>query len=208
VGVSPGAHATAEPILDQLASAHPYLRLEVRQDATAPLLAELRSQRLDLVVGVSVLAGPMFRQQLLRLDEAVVVLHPSHALAGRGSVALEELGDETFVIAPEKLAPGYNQALVGFCAEAGFAPKTLVTPGLLAPPGVPPEQWVLVLTPGAAQAMQLGFEPTFLRLDPPRFFRIELIWRTDADARVIETFRSAASSVAQRMGWRRRIANE
>src|SRR5262245_12581006 len=171
VGVSPGAHATVEPILGELASGHPDLSLEIRQDASAPLLAELRTQRLDLIVGVSVPAGPMFRRQLLRLDEAMLVLHPRHPLADRTSVAFEELRDEIFVIAPEALAPGYNQALIGFCGEAGFAPKTLVTPGLLAPPGAPPEGWVLVLTRGAAQAMQLEFDPVFVRLDPPRFFR-------------------------------------
>jgi hypothetical protein len=180
--------------------------LEIRQDATAPLLAELRAQRLDLIVGASVPAGPMFRRQLLRLDEAMLVLHPRHTLAARSSVAFEELREEIFVIAPEALAPGYNQALIGFCAQAGFAPKTLVTPGLLAPPGVSPEEWVLVLTPGAVRAMQLEFEPVFVPLDPAPFFRIELIWRADGDARVVETFRSSASSVAERLRWRTHTA--
>jgi DNA-binding transcriptional LysR family regulator len=208
IGVSPGAHATADPILGELASGHPDLRLEIRQDASRPLLGELRAQRLDLIVGVSVPAGPMFRRQLLRLDDAMLVLHPRHRLAGLSSVAFEELRDETFVIAPEALAPGYNEALIGFCGEAGFAPRTLVTPGLLAPPGVPPDEWVLVLTPGAVQAMQLEFEPVFVRLDPPRFFRIEMIWRADGDPWVIEAFRSSASSVAQRLRWRTRAASD
>src|SRR5262249_16210536 len=150
---------------------------------------------------------PMFRRQLLRLDKAMLVVHPRHPLGGRSSVAFEELREETFVIAPEALAPGYNQALIGFCADAGFAPRTLVTPGLLAPPGGAPEEWVLVLTPGAVQAMQLEFEPVFVRLEPARFFRIELIWRSDGDQRVIETFRSSASRVAQRLRWRTRAAN-
>jgi hypothetical protein len=164
-------------------------------------LADLWAQRLDLVVGASAPSTPRLIRQLLRLDQAELFLHPHHPLAKRRSVGFAELREETFLVAPATLAPGYNEALLAFCADAGFAPETLVAPGLLAPPGVPQEQWVLILTPGAVQAMQLDFEPARISVDPPRFFRIELIWRTDTDPRLISTFRSAAEDVAQRMQW-------
>jgi DNA-binding transcriptional LysR family regulator len=201
VGVSLGGYSTAAPILDQLASSHPAVEFEVRSDATGPLLADLRAQRLDLIVGASAPAAPRLTRQLLRLDRAELVVHPHHPLAARGSVGFAELREETFLVAPETLAPGYNEALLAFCADAGFAPHTLVAPGLLAPPGVEPEQWVLILTPGAVQAMQLDFEPMRVTLDPARFFRIELIWRSDTDPGLISAFRSAADDVAHRLQW-------
>jgi DNA-binding transcriptional LysR family regulator len=201
LGVSPGSYSTAAPIMDDLASSHPNVEFEVRSDATARLLADLRAQRLDVIVGASAPATPRLMRQLLRLDQAELVLHPRHPLAGRRSVGFAELRDDTFLVAPDTLAPGYNEALLAFCADAGFTPKTLVAPGLLAPPGVPPEQWILILTSGAAQAMQLDFEPVRVSLDPPRFFRIELIWRIDTDPGLISSFRSAAGDVAHRMRW-------
>jgi DNA-binding transcriptional LysR family regulator len=199
VGVSPGGYSTAAPILDHLAAPHPALEFEVRSDASAPLLADLRAQRLDLIVGASVAAAPTLVRQLLRLDEAVLIVHSRHPLADRASIALPELRDATFLVAPETPAPGYNEALLGFCADAGFAPSTLVAPGLLAPPGVPAEQWILLLAPGAVQATQLDFEPVRVAVNPPRLFRIELISCRDTNERLMEAFRSAADDVAQRM---------
>jgi DNA-binding transcriptional LysR family regulator len=159
VGVSPGAYASAAPILRELATCHADLEFEVRHDASGPLMADLRGHRLDLLVGASVPVAPMFGRRLLRLDEAMLVVHPDNPHGARGSVALEQLCDATFLIAPETLAPGYNEALIGFCGEAGFTPKTLVAPGLLAPPNAAPEDWVVLLTPGAVSAMQLDLSP-------------------------------------------------
>jgi DNA-binding transcriptional LysR family regulator len=159
VGVSPGAYATAAPILRKLAASHANLEFEVRQDASGPLMTDLRAHRLDLLVGASVPVAPMFGRRLLRLDEALLAVHPDNNNAARESVALEQLRDATFLIAPETLAPGYNEALIGFCGEAGFTPKTLVAPGLLAPPNAAPEDWVVLLTPGAVSAMQLDLSP-------------------------------------------------
>jgi len=206
VGVSPGAYASAAPVLRELASSYPDLELEVRHDASGPLMVELRAHRLDVLVGASVPVAPLFGRELLRLEEALLAVHPDSPHAGRESIALEELHGETFLIAPETLAPGYNDALIGFCADAGFTPKTLVAPGLLAPPSASPGAWVVVLTRGAVQAMQLEFEPVFVALDPPRFFRIELIWRPDTATGLLESFRSAAKRVAQRELWTTRPA--
>jgi hypothetical protein len=54
------------------------------------------------------------------------VLH-AEPLADRASIALPELRDATFLVAPETLARGYNEALLVFCADAGFAPRTAAT---------------------------------------------------------------------------------
>jgi DNA-binding transcriptional LysR family regulator len=201
IGVSPGAYASAGPILRELASWHPDLEFEVRQDATGPLMTDLRAHRVDLVVGASVPVAPMFGRRLLRLDEALLTIHPKNANAARPSVALVELRGATFLIAPETLAPGYNEALTGFCAEAGFAPKTLIAPGLLAPPNARPEDWVVLLNRGAVSAMQLDFEPVFVALNPPHFFRIEAIWRPDTAHGLVDSFQTAADRVAQRERW-------
>jgi DNA-binding transcriptional LysR family regulator len=207
VGVSPGAYASAAPILRELATCHADLEFDVRHDASGPLIADLRAHRLDLLVGASVPAAPMFGRRLLRLEEALLVVHPDNPNGARESVALEQLRNATFLVAPEKLAPGYNEALIGFCAEAGFAPTTLTAPGLLAPPNVPPAAWVLLLTRGAVSAMQLDFEAAFIRLDPPRHFRIEAIWRPDTASGVIEGFNTAADHVARRERWTLQLAS-
>jgi DNA-binding transcriptional LysR family regulator len=201
IGVSPGAYASAAPVLRELATSHANLEFEVRHDASGPLLGDLRAHRLDLLVGASVPVAPMFGRRLLRLDEALLAVHPDNHNAAQASVPLEQLRDATFLIAPETLAPGYNETLIGFCADAGFTPTTLTAPGLLAPPNARPEDWVVLLNRGAVSAMQLDFEPVFVALDPPRFFRIEVIWRPDTAHGLLESFQFAADRVARRESW-------
>jgi DNA-binding transcriptional LysR family regulator len=201
IGVSPGAYASAAPILRELATSHPDIELEVRNDASGSLMTDLRAHRLDLLVGASVPVAPMYGRRLLRLDEALLVIHPENHNAGHESVGLEQLRDATFLIAPETLAPGYNEALIGFCAEAGFTPTTLTAPGLLAPPNARPQDWVVLLNRGAVSAMQLDFEPVFVPLDPPHFFRIEVVWRPDTAHGWVDSFQTAADRVAEREHW-------
>jgi DNA-binding transcriptional LysR family regulator len=201
VGVSPASHSAAMPILSELARGHPQIEVEVRQEATGLLVTDLCAHRIDILVGASVQAPVTLGRQLVRLDEALLAVHPDNAHASRDVVALEELRDETFVIGRDALTPGYNQAVIAFCLEAGFAPNTMVSPGLLAPPGVSPERWVIMMNRSGIEVMQLDFEPVWVRLDPPRYFRIELIWRLGTDEELIGSFRSAASSVTRREHW-------
>ena len=198
VGVSPASHNAAMPILSELTRVHPEIELEVRQEATGLLVADLCAHRIDILVGASVQAPAALGRQLVRLDEALLAVHPDNVHASRDVVALEELRDETFVIGRDALTPGYNQAVIGFCLEAGFTPTTVVSPGLLAPLGVSPERWVIMMNRSGIEVMQLDFEPVWVGLDPPRYFRIELVWRLGADEELIDSFRSAASSVTQR----------
>jgi DNA-binding transcriptional LysR family regulator len=201
VGVSHGAHPTAMAILDELTARHPDVQVEITQDATGPLVAELRAHRIDILVGASVHGAPTLARDLVRFDEAFLVVHPANVHASRQSVRLDELAGDTFVIAREAVAPGYNDALIAMCVEAGFTPTTLTSPGLVAPPGIPPEHWVVILTRPAVAIIQLEFEPIFVPLVPPRYFRIELVWRPHGESGLIDSCRSAAAAVGRRERW-------
>jgi len=197
VGVSHGAHRTAMAILDELTALYPDVEVEISQDATGPLVADLHARRIDILVGASVNTDPTLARDLVRLDEAFLVVHPGSLYANRQSVRLDELRGEMFVIARETVAPGYNEALIAMCVEAGFTPKTLTSPGLVAPP----EHWVVILNRPAVAIMQLEFEPVFVPLVPPRYFRIELVWRPDGETRLIDSCRAAAAAVGRRERW-------
>jgi DNA-binding transcriptional LysR family regulator len=201
VGVSHAAHPTAMAILGELSARHPEIELQIRQDAAGPLVTDLREHRIDVLVGASVPAAPRLSRQLVRLDEAFLVVHPRSTHATREPVRLEDLSNETFVISRDVVAAGYNEAVLGFCQEAGFTPRTLTSPGLVAPPGVPPEQWVIILNRPAVGIMQLDFEPVFIPFLPPRYFRIELVWRSGDQQELIDSLLSCAGAVAQRERW-------
>jgi DNA-binding transcriptional LysR family regulator len=64
----------------------------------------------------------------LRDEPAVVHVRDDHPLAGRTHVALDELADETLLVAGGKDSPGYTAAVVAACRAAGFEPRTRPDP--------------------------------------------------------------------------------
>jgi DNA-binding transcriptional LysR family regulator len=81
-------------VMDRLAETAPDLQVEVVQSETAPALDDLRSQAVDLVVGIEYDPVPVPRQRdvdrrdLMR-EDVLLALHPGHAAATkRGPVRL------------------------------------------------------------------------------------------------------------------------
>jgi DNA-binding transcriptional LysR family regulator len=81
-------------VMDRLAETAPDLQVEVVQSETAPALDDLRSQAVDLVVGIEYDPVPVPRQRdidrrdLMR-EDVLLVLHPEHAAATkRGPIRL------------------------------------------------------------------------------------------------------------------------
>jgi DNA-binding transcriptional LysR family regulator len=61
-------------------------------------------------------------------EPAVVHLRGDHPLALRPQVSLDELRNETFLVAGGKDSDGYTAAVVAACRAAGFAPRTRPDP--------------------------------------------------------------------------------
>jgi DNA-binding transcriptional LysR family regulator len=201
IGVSFAVHATAAPILRELTDRHADIEPVVRHDTTEPLVDDLRLGRLDVVIGFAVQPVPGLHRDLLRLDRAVVAVHARNRYAGRDVLRLEDLRDDTFAIAPAGVASGYNQAVVGFCLEAGFSPKVAVSEGYLGPRGFAPDVCVGITTRLALAAIPIEFEPVVVELSPAHAFAVELLWRSDRTSALIETFRSVATTVVTRERW-------
>jgi len=56
-------------------------------------------------------------------EPLVVVLPERHPLARRRSIALPALRGERFILFPRRFAPGYYDALMAICRQAGVEPK-------------------------------------------------------------------------------------
>jgi DNA-binding transcriptional LysR family regulator len=86
-------------VMERLAEAAPELQVEVVQSETAPALEDLRSQAVDLVVGIEYDPVPVPRQRdvnrrdLMR-EDVLLALHPEHEAARkRGPVQLAACED-------------------------------------------------------------------------------------------------------------------
>jgi DNA-binding transcriptional LysR family regulator len=127
LGMTPTArHGLGPELLAVCAREAPGVMLYPAEDATGALLRDVRAGRLDLAVVFCASDAPDV--VLLRCEPAVVHLRSDHPLAGRSSLALEELADETFLVAEGSESGGFTERVVELCRARGFEPKVAPDP--------------------------------------------------------------------------------
>ncbi|MFE9406416.1 LysR family transcriptional regulator [Streptomyces sp. NPDC006530] len=105
---------------------YPGVRLDIQEMTTAPQLAALRDETID----VGLLREPPTEEGEFSfrtvLDEPFVAVLPSaHPLAAQRTVRLCQLSDSPFVLMPREVGPGFHDQIIGVCAAAGFTPRTV-----------------------------------------------------------------------------------
>lgn len=106
---------------------HPRLELQVHEGSTSELLRLLDAGELDMAVVTATVAHRGLRvTELFRENLEVVVAH-DHPLAGRGSVAIDDLREQPFLL----YSPGgyVRDATLNACRAAKFAPRVALNSG-------------------------------------------------------------------------------
>ena len=124
-GFSTAAAAVVPRALERLRSAHPALRLHLREAEPALAFDLLAAGHSDIVVvvatpGIPPASEAAFDQSPLYDEPLDILVGPEHPLAGRDDVTLSDLAAEPWICG----SPGsaYHQLVVLACAGAGFAP--------------------------------------------------------------------------------------
>lgn len=97
--------------------AHPDIKVQAYRLPSERIPSEILEHRLDVGFVSYDPHHPELRSELIHRDHMVLVVHPGHRLAGRRSVDLKVLGDETF-IAHNALTPT-RAAMADLFARAG-----------------------------------------------------------------------------------------
>jgi DNA-binding transcriptional LysR family regulator len=190
IGLTPTARYGLGPeLLSACASDASGVMLYPQEDATGALLRDVRGGRLDLAVLFCAPEGEPW------IDEpAVVHLRSDHALASRPSVALEELADETFLVAESADSGGFTARVVEMCSARGFTPVTRPDPypdlGLQA---VREGLGVVVYVRGAFPAEVPG--SVFVPVSPPVTFPFSLAWRSGPRSAALDAVLGVARSL-------------
>jgi DNA-binding transcriptional LysR family regulator len=110
IGANEAAVHTLLPFIERFARAHPQALVEVRRVPSRQMATELLNRSLDC--GVLTFQPPDKGLQSIPLgrDELVLLTHPTHPLAGRRRVSLEEVGRQT-VIAHNDPSPARERVL-------------------------------------------------------------------------------------------------
>jgi DNA-binding transcriptional LysR family regulator len=105
---------------------HPLVRLTLVEDEPEAYVADVRANRLDLVLtfeydGVPAAPEEGIERAFLFAEPMVVVLPAGHALAGAEAVEMRALADEAWIASTPRSAVQVFTAKA--CAAAGFAPR-------------------------------------------------------------------------------------
>ncbi|GBQ24063.1 LysR family transcriptional regulator [Acetobacter estunensis NRIC 0472] len=102
----------------------PEVVVSFEESNTPALSTALHERRVD----VAVVRPPMMDEDNLAvyplLDEPTVAALPSgHTHAGDGAIRLSMLEHEPLIIFPRELGPGFHDAILSACQNAGFTPR-------------------------------------------------------------------------------------
>lgn len=101
---------------------HPNVEVQVDADATPRPIKSLLEGRIDLAIVSDRVRDRRLVERPLFEDELLVIMSPTHRLAGRASIEPEDFADETLIIYPPKEE---NTMLQRVLAPACVTPKAL-----------------------------------------------------------------------------------
>ncbi len=85
------------PLIERFRNKHPEIKIEVQRGVASRIPKQITAREVELGVVSFQPNDPTLVSVPLRRDELALVVPPSHPLAGRRSVAIRELGTESFV---------------------------------------------------------------------------------------------------------------
>lgn len=123
IGASNSALFDIMPALRRIAQQRdPHLSVTFLEMDSASALSAAENGEVDIALARF---GPPVSQLNVRpiqRDHLVVALPIEHHLAKRHRIRLEELADESLVLAPRRISPSYFDQIIAACQKAGFSP--------------------------------------------------------------------------------------
>ncbi|WP_079478576.1 cidABC operon transcriptional activator CidR [Halobacillus salinus] len=102
---------------------YPHITFQLVEDGAKKIETNILSEDLDVGITVLPTQEDRFDYFFLSNEDLEVVLPPSHRLADRKQIRLEELADENFILFNKDFV--LNDKIRSSCHEAGFTPKVI-----------------------------------------------------------------------------------
>ena len=116
-------YETLPALIDALAAEHPELKVRPREVFAEDIERLLGDERIDLALAPHVGHRTGLDQHTVRVEPFVAAVAENHPLAAQQHIPLAALADETIELWPQTMAPGYYDAVVAACRDAGFEPQ-------------------------------------------------------------------------------------
>lgn len=108
-------------LIRQLRSADPQVEVGLSEMNTLPQLEALKAGRIDLGIGRILLDDPAIERRVLMTEPLMAAVPLHHPLAELGSVSVERLAQERFVLYPARPRPNFADHVLGLFRAAGYS---------------------------------------------------------------------------------------
>jgi len=175
---------------------HPHVELLTEEMWNARMPPALRAGAIDLAISLCPEVVDDCSYLTLRRESVAALVASRHPAAASGSISLDTLREERFLMFPRELAPRLHDFMVGLCRRAGFEPQigseSFHTGWELQ---ILDEIPVIALVP-ASVGSSLPEGIVALQIDDPSDpIETALVWRADDISAAGAAFRQVASSL-------------
>lgn len=123
-----GAIPTIAPFLlpravTRFHKAHPAVRIQLKEDLTERLLADLIAGELDIGLMALPIRDDRLHVEKLFTEPLVVALPPKHALTAKSEVKLADVVDEPFILLDDVHC--FGDQVLSFCHRGGLEPRVV-----------------------------------------------------------------------------------
>ncbi|NMK45890.1 LysR family transcriptional regulator [Achromobacter sp. Bel] len=108
-------------LIRQLRSADPQVEVGLTEMTTLPQLEALKAGRIDLGIGRILFDDPAIERRVLMTEPLMAAVPRHHPLAAMGSVSVDRLAQEPFVLYPARPRPNFADHVLGLFRAAGYA---------------------------------------------------------------------------------------
>lgn len=116
-------YETLPALVDALAAEHPELKVRPREVFAEDVERLLGDERVDVALAPHVAPRTGLDRHTIRREPFVAAVSDSHPLAPEPHIPLAALAGETVELWPQAMAPGYFEAVLTACRDAGFEPR-------------------------------------------------------------------------------------
>ena len=194
-------YETLPAVVERVEATHPNLKLDLREVLSGDIDHLLSDGKYDLALCPRTAYPPEYDRQELRREPFVVAVSTTHRHAERDHVSLSELADELFELWPREMAPGFYDAVLAACRDAGFEPTLDEhAAGSTVWRNIAQRRGVALVVASLIDQVPRGI--TLLTLADPRpVLIIDLVWHRETAAPAVKHVLRAAGEVSGERHW-------
>jgi DNA-binding transcriptional LysR family regulator len=193
-------YETLPALIDALAGEHPELKVRPREVFAEDIERLLGDERVDLALAPHVGRRTGLDQHPVRREPFVAAVGEDHPLAAEQHVPVAALADETVELWPHTMSPGYYDAVVAACRDAGFEPRLDEQAGSTVWGNIARGRGVGLVVGSLRYQLPRGLTLVALASPAPTV-TIDLVWPADRTTPAVWRLVDVADRLAEDRGW-------